>query len=102
MGSSSKTKCWKCNEEMNIVAINNKDGGMHIGPENFTDEELTIALELGVDIRNCYSNTLKQYYNANYCAHCNNFIGVNLLLGYLGSEIIIEHDLGYKCFNCCQ
>lgn len=97
-----KTKCWNCNEEMNIVAIINKDGGMHIGPENFTEEELTIAIELGVDIRNCYSYTSKQYYNANYCAHCNNFIGANPLHNYLGSEIIIEHDLGYKCFNCCK
>lgn len=96
------TKCYECNKDIKIAAIIDKEGYTLIGPENFTDEELAISLELGVDIRNCYSNTLREHYNANYCENCDSFIGKNYLHNYIGSEVEIEHDLGFKCFNCCK
>lgn len=67
------TTCYKCEKTMNVAII--KRGNDIFGPEAFSGEEKRVAGNNGVIIRDQYSGTRQEHYDANTCPHCNTFIG---------------------------
>jgi len=80
------TSCYRCEKPMNVAVIQRKGG--HCGPEAFSEEEKRIAENHNVTIRDQYSGTRREYYDANTCPNCNTFVGQHYLFtDYLTSAI---------------
>jgi len=98
-------KCWKCSSDMKVAAI--QKAGSTIGPSDFSPEEINIAKDKGVNIKECYSKTINENYMANTC-DCGAFIGDHYIFtdyvapasyGDLPSK---EYEIGYHCEHCFQ
>lgn len=77
--------CWKCKKPMKVSWITCTS---FYGPEEFSENEIKIAIENGVEIEKVYSKTSNEQYNANICPHCKTFVGKNFIRNYLYSEEI--------------
>ena len=77
--------CWKCGEDIKVAMIVVSDvkkgsGSISVsGVEEFSVDETTIAEKHGVVIRQHYSHTMEQSYDASTC-RCNAFVGEHYLL----------------------
>lgn len=52
-----------------------KRGGTIVGPDRFSEDELEIARQHEVQIGQKMSFTTNSEYLANYCNHCDSFVG---------------------------
>ncbi len=87
------SSCYKCDEEMNVAIIRRKHelGERMSGPEEFSLQEKELATNNGVLIKEHYSATRQEIYDANTCPHCNAFIGQHYLFtDYLSPAIYGE------------
>lgn len=83
------TTCYRCEMPMNVAIIKRENG--ICGPEAFTGDEKRIAEKNGVTIRDQYSGTRNERYDANTCPHCNTFIGQHYLFtDYFASALYGE------------
>ncbi len=94
--------CWKCSNAMKIAMIVSNDGNYIHSPKVFTNDEIRKAQMFGVNIKNRYSQTVRENYWANVCDKCNAFVGDFYMHDYFNLPHDEEVDLSYKCFNCMQ
>ncbi len=94
--------CWHCSNDMKIAMIVSNDGNYIHTPKDFTNDEIRKAQMFGVNIKNRYSQTVRENYWANVCDKCNAFVGDFYMHGYFNLPHDEEVDLSYKCFNCMQ
>jgi len=76
------SSCWKCDQTMNVSLITGdaqKGNGQVYGPESFSEEEIKIAENQGVVIKEHHSAIRQETYRANTCAHCGAFVGQHYL-----------------------
>ena len=73
--------CYKCKKDINIATI--YDNTTMRGPESFSSEEIKIAQNNDVVIKEHHSYTMDTNYLANTCPGCNAFIGQHFLHEYL-------------------
>ncbi|MEJ7691572.1 hypothetical protein [Daejeonella sp.] len=88
--------CWKCKAPMKVGMLD--CGGYHPGPEAFTDDELALAREEGVDIRDNFSRTIGESYLSNTCPHCDALTGQH----YLFTDYFVPANNGeypYETFH---
>lgn len=75
-----KSPCYKCKEMFNVALVNEEVGTVQIyGPEEFTKEEMRLAEEHGVLIKEQFSATRQESYYANTCPNCGVFVGQHFL-----------------------
>ena len=89
------THCQNCGQNMKIAMVLEDDVFL-LQPSKFNKEEISLAKELGANIRVKYENTSKTSYLANICRHC------NAPLSYDHSPHEEERDVGYGCFHCSR
>lgn len=65
--------CWKCKEPMKTAIV--FYDGSPIGPEDFDDNQIKIAKENGVILKEHFSKTSNETYLASTCEKCENFRG---------------------------
>lgn len=94
--------CRKCSNAMKIAMIVSNDGNYIHSPKVFTNDEIRKAQMFGVNIKNRYSQTVRENYWANVCDKCNAFVGDFYMHDYFNLPHDEEVDLSYKCFNCMQ
>jgi hypothetical protein len=72
--------CYKCGGNFNLAMIkgDEKRNGF-CGPEAFTQQEIKLAQNHGVNIQKQNSQTMQESYFANTCPHCNAFTGQHFL-----------------------
>lgn len=70
-----KTPCWSCDREMLVALVGNELGDFDYGPELFSEAERKLAEENGVLLKVVASKTAEETYLANYCGHCDQFVG---------------------------
>lgn len=87
------THCRNCGQRMKIAMVL-EDEVFLLQPSKFNKEEISLAKELGANIRLKYENTSKTSYLANICRHC------NAPLSYDHSPHEEERDVGYGCSHC--
>lgn len=99
--------CWKCNATMKVAIVEaGSERGTSIGPDKFTKQEIDLARDKGVIIKEHFSKTVGRRYLANTCPKCMTFVGDHYLstnyhapasYGELSSTML---DIGYHCDNC--
>lgn len=80
--------CWKCEKIMKVAMLSCKVDQFLYGPEYFSEKDMQIARDNGVIIKNIFSKTIEDSYNANVCEHCGSFIGSF----YLFQEYFVYKD----------
>lgn len=90
---TTTASCWSCGQRMKIAMVL-EDEVFLLQPSKFNKEEISLAKELGANIRLKYENTSKTSYLANICRHC------NAPLSYDHSPHEEERDVGYGCSHC--
>lgn len=91
--------CWKCKKDMNVAIIesnDNKRKGSICGPEVFSSEEIKIAENHNVLIKEHHSYTREESYYANTCPSCNTFIGQFYLFTSYFVPAVQYGDYEYK------
>lgn len=88
-----KASCYKCKTPLNIAIIDRdlKNSSMR-GPESFSSEEIKIAQNNDVVIKEHHSYTMDTNYHANTCPSCNAFIGQHFLHEYLIDAIYGDYE----------
>lgn len=96
-----KTSCWKCGGPMNAAVINSepeRKGGQMCEPEGFSAEELKLAEDNGVIIKEQHSYTMGENYLANTCPHCGTFIGSHYMFTGIYCPVLYN-DCEYKIID---
>lgn len=74
--------CYKCKKPMRVAMIVGNSAiadGQVYGPEYFTQTEIEIAETNETFIKEHFSGTRQEAYNANTCKNCNSFVGQHYL-----------------------
>lgn len=74
-----------------IIGDSQINNGQVYGPEAFSQEEIKIAEDHNVMIKEHYSGMRQETYYASTCAHCNAFVGQH----YLFIDYYCEAKDGY-------
>lgn len=84
--------CWKCKLPMQIAVCECPDEDYdYCGPDEFTNEELIFAREMGLLIEEHFSKTAEYSYLANTCQSCGAFTGnFELFAEYIQPALIGE------------
>ncbi len=95
--------CWKCESEIKIAVL--ECGIQCLGPDEFTEDELTLARKKGTIIQMNYSNVVRDSYLSNTCPNCKKLTGGHYLWEYLsdtkyGDSKFERIPLGYFCEAC--
>lgn len=69
------TECWQCDKELKIALLGDDNGNLEGGPEIFSDSDKELATQHGVLLKAVSSKTAQESYLANYCGHCEAFVG---------------------------
>ncbi len=98
------SKCWKCNAPIKIAVV--EILGNDNPPENFTQDDIQLAISKNVFLKKQYSKTIKRTYLANTCKTCNSFIGSHFLFteyvapAFYGELKMNTYHSGYVCPKC--
>jgi hypothetical protein len=95
-------ECWKCYEEMKVAVIKNEESSNSedniYGPIKFSENEIKLAQEQGVIIREHFSSTRNERYLASTCDNCKSFVGeFYLFADYY--DPAIQGDLKYTIID---
>ena len=93
-------ECWKCKRNMKLAMIISSK--MILYPEDFNEDDIKLTKSLGVNIQKQYSKGIKDYYLANTCNHCNEFIGDYYMQKYSYLTPNKTINLGYRCWGCIE
>jgi len=100
--------CYRCKAKMKVPFIEGDEfRGSHVGSDEFSPNERSLAAEHGVLIEWQYSRTVNTKYWATTCKRCHSFIGRNLLFtGYIihanDGDFMNDLPLGHLCTFCAQ
>jgi Competence protein CoiA-like family len=88
--------CWKCRSTMKtaIVVAGNWRSGSHVGPEEFTKQELDFARNKGVILKTRYNKFSRTRSLANTCGNCGTFAE-----DYRYSFVTMCFDTNYRSTN---
>src|SRR5205085_10522237 len=100
--------CWKCHSTMKtaFVAAGNERNGSHVGPDEFTKQELEIAKNKGVILENRYDKFSRTRQPANKCVRCGTFAEdyrYSFITKCLDTSYRSKNfDVDYHCDNCAK
>lgn len=96
--------CWKCNGLMKVAVMD--CDGYHLGPDRFSEEEISLARSKGAILQNNHSKTVRDSYMSNTCPRCSALTGDHYLFTDHYTEAIYgrlryeQIPQGYHCYDC--
>jgi hypothetical protein len=97
------SSCWKCANPMKVAVVD--CGSQCLGPDKFTEGEITLAREKGTFIQTNYSSVVRDSYLSNTCPSCQKLTGNHYLFEHLedakyGHSKFERIPIGYFCDAC--